>query len=511
MKHLPLIHSTTIAFAILISSLSLNAGEFTFHHENVLGTSLELTVVCDNIDKAKQAELETLELIDQQSEIFSNYSPTSEFSRFLKLDVGESMPISLGLMQVLKHCENWRKVSQDAFNPAVETFSRRWKEASETEQIPSAEELRSIAQRIARQHWVIDTSKKKITRTSNEPLSLNAIAKGTILDVVSEHLQNGSLQIQGGMINLGGDLRIFGSLQQKVAIANPLDDALGAKPARQIVLANLSIATSGPSERFLKIGSMRYSHIIDPRTGLPCSETISASVIAKDAESADVLATISSVLPPQMAMKLIDSIPFASCCLITASGETWLSSNWPEESDHEIAAKNETQEQKEQSAPQTEETGHEFVVEFEIAKAAEARRYRRPYVAVWVEDEEGFPVKTLSLFLMTDNPGPRWHRDLRRWYSSEQVRQLADDTKLIGTISKPTRNPGNYKVAWDGRDDQGKLLKDGKYTLFIESAREHGTYQLMKLPFEFGKDEFEETLKGNQEIKTASMTYRKNK
>ena len=158
----------------------------------------------------------------------------------------------------------------------------------------------------------------------------------------------------------------------------------------------------------------------------------------------------------------------------------------------------------EQSAAKT---PYDVQLEFEIAKAAGGGRYRRPYVAVWVEDADGFPVKTLSLFLMADNPGPRWHRDLRRWYSSDQVRQLVDDAKLIGTISKPTRNPGVYKVAWDGRDDKGDLLQKGKYTLYIEAAREHGTYQLMKHGFELGGADFNEQLKGNVEISAASIRY----
>jgi hypothetical protein len=110
---------------------------------------------------------------------------------------------------------------------------------------------------------------------------------------------------------------------------------------------------------------------------------------------------------------------------------------------------------------------------------------------------------------MADNPGPRWHRDLRRWYSSDQVRQLVDDTKLIGTISKPSRNPGKYKVSWDGTDDQGQLLKDGAYTLYIEAAREHGTYQLMKQAIQLGGENYQHALKGNVEIGSASVTYRR--
>ena len=60
-----------------------------------------------------------------------------------------------------------------------------------------------------------------------------------------------------------------------------------------------------------------------------------------------------------------------------------------------------------------------MLIEFEITKAENAGRYRRPYVAVWIADKDGFPVKTLLLFLMKNQPGPRWHRDLRRWYADE--------------------------------------------------------------------------------------------
>ena len=87
------------------------------------------------------------------------------------------------------------------------------------------------------------------------------------------------------------------------------------------------------------------------------------------------------------------------------------------------------------------------------------------------------------------------------------MRRLVDQQLLIGTISKPTRNPGNYKLAWDARDDHGRVLKAGKYTVYFDSAREHGTYQLMKHEFELGGKSFQQHLKGNTEIKSASINY----
>ena len=83
---------------------------------------------------------------------------------------------------------------------------------------------------------------------------------------------------------------------------------------------------------------------------------------------------------------------------------------------------------------------------------------------------------------------------------------MVDETDLIETVSKPTRNPGKYKVKWDGRDDKGKLVKPGQYTLMIEAAREHGTYQLIRQKFEFGTP-LKKTLQGNAEIASATVDY----
>jgi hypothetical protein len=128
-------------------------------------------------------------------------------------------------------------------------------------------------------------------------------------------------------------------------------------------------------------------------------------------------------------------------------------------------------------------------------------------VAVWIEDKDQFPVRTLTLWLQTDGPGPRWHRDLKRWYRQDTLRQVVDETKLIGTISAATKPPGAYKILWDGKDDAGKLVKKGKYTLYIECAREHGTYQLLSQEMIIGDQELKGDLGQNVEIKSAKFEY----
>ncbi|MCA9192777.1 MAG: DUF2271 domain-containing protein [Planctomycetales bacterium] len=162
-------------------------------------------------------------------------------------------------------------------------------------------------------------------------------------------------------------------------------------------------------------------------------------------------------------------------------------------------------------APRTTQAADEQVLmelKLTIDRPASSRGgYRKPYVAIWIEDQDGYPIRTISLWVQKSGPGPRWIPDLRQWYKSDRLRQLVESTDLVDGISGATRNAGSYKVAWDGLDGSGAACKPGKYTLFVESAREHGTYQLIKFPFEHGDKAFSENLPGNTEIKDLQLNY----
>jgi hypothetical protein len=138
-------------------------------------------------------------------------------------------------------------------------------------------------------------------------------------------------------------------------------------------------------------------------------------------------------------------------------------------------------------------------VAFEIVRPGFALIYRRPYVAVWLEDANGKPVRTLGLWYQTGK-GDRWLSDLKRWFNGGD---------LAATISGPTREPGKYKLVWDGKNDKKALVDQGEYFVCIESAREHGPYQLVRERLEFAGTPFSKTLAENDEIKGVSVAYRK--
>ena len=99
--------------------------------------------------------------------------------------------------------------------------------------------------------------------------------------------------------------------------------------------------------------------------------------------------------------------------------------------------------------------------------------------------------------------------ELRAWSREESMRSVSEDTHIMNSVSSATRPPGKYTFRWDGKDDFGKPVKAGKYTVMIEAAREHGTYQLMHQEIDFNGSPKQFQLPGDVEIASATLDYHK--
>lgn len=554
------------------------AETFTFHHENVLGTSLELRVEADTAATAESAEATVLSEVDRLNLVLSTYRADSEMSQFLAKPCG-MVKISQDLHNVLKACDQWETKSNGAFNARVEAFTSLWKQAAKMGENPSPASINATAERIKSPAWK-SADGLLAERLGDAPITVSALAKGYIIQQAGQKAYDPSHGVSGVLLNIGGDLQAWGAAPQTVAIADPNADAENATPLTYTALQQQALATSGSYRRGVDIAGKHRSHIIDPRTGQPADSVLSASVCAPDATTADALATIFSVLTPEESLHLADVTPGVSCLIVTTEG-AFRSSNWREVSGPKTwslvqapapAASATTAPEKPAAAPtapadliperawksaegksmeaavisvsgdtvkfrlkagtttdysilklspedqkfirdaQSSAAAdwgkhYEMLVNYEI-NAATGGRYHRPYVAIWIEDKDGNPIRTLSLLMQSGGKGMKYIRDLKRWSRSDQQRRTTDNTDVIPTVSSATRNPGTYSATWDGLDNAKAQVKPGTYTVYIEAAREHGTYQLMKKEVTVGGSTFNEKLDGNEEIKAASLEYR---
>lgn len=553
-----------VASALLLLSSSLFATTFCYHHENVLGTSLELRLDAASESAATAAERRVLTEVDRLAQVLSTYLADSEISRWLAQQRGE-VTVSPDLLAVLKACDAWEAASGGAFNPRVESISQVWRAAENEGRLPHGLEVQTAVKRASVPGWRV-TPDGRAERLGDCPVSVSALAKGYIIQKAAARAMEPESGVISVLLNIGGDLAVLGEAGQQVAIADPRADAENAPPIAQVQVRAAALATSGSYRRGTRNGAGHHSHIFHPKTGQPADEVLSASVVAPDATSADALATIFSVLSPQESLFMADSLKGVSCLLVTPTA-IWRSQAWrdtpfavqtalPEKKELPLSGgsgvdlvpmrqwtntdgktidaavisltgktvkfrlksggTSEYQSSKLQEADRKviEEAAaagwgahHELVVNYEI-NTPSGGRAKRPYVAIWLEDKDGFPVRTLAL-LMQGGKGMRWLPDLKKWSRSDKLRRLAEDSDLVPTISSATRNPGSYSVLWDGLDNSKTPVKPGTYTLFIEAAREHGTYQLMKKEISVGGGSpFSEKLSGNEEIKGATLDYR---
>jgi hypothetical protein len=254
-------------------------------------------------------------------------------------------------------------------------------------------------------------------------------------------------------------------------------------------------------------------------------------VIAERSVDADAFAKVCNVLDPDASLRIARAFPDLECLIVTKDGRTVRTDGWhryerprpaalafggtggvggPAPNSAEPAAGARDGGELPKAAPSWNKE-FDLVVNFEINHPeAEAGRYRRPYVAVWVEDKDGNSVRTLTLWVSMGGAGPfQWLPDLKRWYAGDLERKRHDKKELLFTIARPTRPPGKYKAIWDGKDDRGNVLPGGEYTIFVEAAREHGTYQSIRKQVILSDQPFTEELKGNVEIRSASVEYRR--
>jgi thiamine biosynthesis lipoprotein len=490
------------------STISGRSKLYVFHYENVLGTSLEIKVAALSEEQSEAAENAVLAEIERESHILSSWDPQSEFSTWFRTR-GQPVRVSPELFEVLSLFDQWRGLTHGALDASAEVITRAWKRAAAEHRIPTREELDAAVVSARRIHWRLDPANHTATHTSDTPLAMNSFVKSYIAGRSADSALKTS-GAQGLVVNIGGDLVVRGDWEEPVDISDPKSDAENAAPIARLMIRDRAVATSGDYRRGVEIGGRHYSHIVDPRTGMPADQVISSTVIARTPAEAGALATALSVLTPEESSRLVASLPGVEYLLVKKNGERVVSDDWSSYAapPAPLVAALPTVATLEKVAAQSKgsqwDPKYELTVSIEL-NLIEGYRVHRPYVAVWIENEAHAPVRTIAVWFAKY----KYLHELRAWSHDEGSRSESEDTHVMNSVSSATRPPGKYTFQWDGKDDFGNLVKPGKYTVLIEAAREHGTYQLMHQDMDFNGSPKQFQLPGDVELASATLDYHK--
>ena len=470
---------------------------FISQFENILGTSFEMKVTAAYSQQGAAAEKTALNEIKRLSKILSAYDLNSEFSNWMKT---KDIPVKISndLFEVLQLMDEWRAKTNGALDPSAEIITQLWKSAAIQQTIPTSIEIQGAVSKVQQRHWLLNQSAKTAIHLSNEPLMLNSFVKSYIIKHAADEVLKNK-EIKSVVLNIGGDIVVAGDINESIGIVDPKAAAVNDEWLDYIKINNKAIATSGNYRRGELINGQWYSHIVDPRTGIPVNQIISATVIANHATDAGALATAFNVLTTEASIQLAQQIAGAEYLIITKDGERIESKGWK---NYEIATKK--NKSVSSSIPKIDQrnSGLELLINLELNQIQGGAR--RPFVAIWVEDINKNSIRTVSVWYNK----PRWLHELRAWYKANNNKFSAEAGNMA-SIASATRSAGKYTIKWDGKDDKGEDVKNGLYTIHIEVAREHGTYQLMSQEIKMGEIPFKFDLGANAEVAAASVEYRK--
>jgi thiamine biosynthesis lipoprotein ApbE len=482
---------------LALSILPIPAAEsFAFHHENVLGTSLDLTISAADKAQASAAETAVLAEIERLRKILSSYDPASELSRLNAATA--PMVCSQEMLDVLSACDLWQSKSRGAYSGHLGELVSLWSKSEKSGAVPTSAELQPILTTLASPGWKIDSATHSVTRLSPpQSLNLNSLGKGYIVTKAAVAARKAVPALTGLLVNIGGDIFASGRPADgsawEIGVSDPKRSADNAPPLTKVRLADRAISTSAAYERGYTIAGRRYSHILDPRNGMPAEGVASATVISANNASANAMATMLCVMKPEEGLELVKANPGYECLIISSDGRQLRS---PGFSALEGAA----------PAPAAAASGpNDWPANFQVAiaidlnaQAKPGRKTKRPFVAVWVEDSTGKRVRTVAVW----GRERKYLRELRVWWKIAQTQP-----EWAATVTRATRNAGQHRIEWDGKDDQGQPLPMGTYTLTIEADREHGTYAIQHGTIVCGKTAATGTIPAGTEFGETQLSY----
>ncbi len=259
-----------------------------------MGTLFRIQLYTTDTQTAQNAFHAAFARVAQLDEILSDYNPRSELNRLPN-------PVSADLFTVLQASQRFAEASDGAFDVTVGPLTRLWREARKTHRLPDPDAIALARTHSGFRKLHLDPITRAVTLDDPRmQLDLGGIAKGYAADEALAALSR--LGIRSALVAASGDLAFSDAPPGKPGWTIAL-------PSQTVVLKNGAVSTSGDSEQHLNSDGRRYSHIIDPATGIGLTGGIEVSVIGKFGIETDAAATAFSVLGPERGQAFIDRQP----------------------------------------------------------------------------------------------------------------------------------------------------------------------------------------------------------
>lgn len=268
-----------------------------------MGLPFRIVLYAPDSDHANRAAEAAWRRIAELNSILSDYEPESELSRLSRSSgSGVAVPVGTDLWNVLSRAQTISQASDGAFDITVGPLVQLWKRARRQRELPPPDRIASARESVG-WNWVVLDPKHHAVQLVRPGMRLDpgGIAKGYALDEAAKALRASG--IARYLVSGGGDM-VAGEAPPghpgwKVEVG--VFDTAGAPKPRFVSLRKMALATSGDVFQRAEINGIRYSHIVDPRTGIGLTDHSLVTMIGPEGMTVDALSKLVSVLGPAQA------------------------------------------------------------------------------------------------------------------------------------------------------------------------------------------------------------------
>lgn len=220
------------------------------------------------------------------------------------------------------------RITQGAFDISYGSIDKSlWNFDKTMTKLPDVATALKMAHLIDYRNIILDRENTTVfLKEKGMRIGFGGIGKGYAAEMAKQVLLKHN--VQSGIINASGDLSAWGlqpdGRKWTIGVADPNSPNAAFS---YMEISNKAVATSGNYEKFITINGKKYSHTIDPKTGLPITGIKSVTIIASNAEFADAMATPIAVMGIRAGLFLIDQIPDLYCIIIDDSNKIYTSKN----------------------------------------------------------------------------------------------------------------------------------------------------------------------------------------
>lgn len=261
----------------------------------LMGTLVSVTVFAESPEKAKTAINAAFERGAEINQVASDYLPDSELTLFNSAPADQWHPASDDLVTMVGYGLELAELTEGAYDPTLGSLTHLWRETKSAGNLPSSATVDEALKLSGWESVEADLENKRLRKIeAGIRLDLGGLGKGYAADEMLESIRG--FGIQSALLVVGGDVRCSNPPPGEMGWTVGLKD-INNQLVATISVENCAVSTSGDLQQFVMIEGRRYSHIVDPETGLGLNDSLLATVMARNGLMADPLATAACVDP----------------------------------------------------------------------------------------------------------------------------------------------------------------------------------------------------------------------